>query len=234
MLLYELLTGTTPLDKRRVKEAAWDELRRIIREEEPPRPSKRLSTTKTLPSLAAGVVACSVVVWLLLGLLSPQRAERFAGRLERLPRVGGSAAEFWRAVWMYRCRQASVALTLLLSWVGHVGFVVGFYCCARTLWDGQGAGIPTLPQHFLLVPIGLVVQALVPLPGGMGAGEWGFGALYQLFNCARSSGILGSLVLRVLTWAIGLLGLAVFLAVKSELPRPDASECKPEPATAAV
>jgi serine/threonine protein kinase/tetratricopeptide (TPR) repeat protein len=53
VLLYELLTGTTPLEKQRFKEAAWDEVRRIIREEEPPRPSTRLSSTNTLPSLAA-------------------------------------------------------------------------------------------------------------------------------------------------------------------------------------
>ena len=52
VLLYELLTGTTPLEKARFKEAAWDEIRRIIREEEPP-PSAHLSATGTLPSLAA-------------------------------------------------------------------------------------------------------------------------------------------------------------------------------------
>ena len=44
VLLYELLTGTTPVDKERLKKAAFDEVRRIIREEEPPRPSTRLST----------------------------------------------------------------------------------------------------------------------------------------------------------------------------------------------
>ncbi len=54
VLLYELLTGTTPVEKKRFKEAAWDEVRRIIREEEPPRPSTRLSSANTLPSLAAG------------------------------------------------------------------------------------------------------------------------------------------------------------------------------------
>src|SRR5262249_53192081 len=54
VLLYELLTGTTPLEKQRFREAAWDEIRRIIREEEPPRPSTRLSSSQTLPSLAAG------------------------------------------------------------------------------------------------------------------------------------------------------------------------------------
>jgi WD40 repeat protein/serine/threonine protein kinase len=43
VLLYELLTGTTPFTKERFKKAAYDEIRRIIREEEPPRPSTRLS-----------------------------------------------------------------------------------------------------------------------------------------------------------------------------------------------
>jgi serine/threonine protein kinase len=43
VLLYELLTGTTPFDKERLKKAAFDEIRRIIREEEPQKPSTRLS-----------------------------------------------------------------------------------------------------------------------------------------------------------------------------------------------
>jgi serine/threonine protein kinase/tetratricopeptide (TPR) repeat protein len=44
VLLYELLTGTTPLDKERLREVDFDEIRRIIREEEPARPSTRIST----------------------------------------------------------------------------------------------------------------------------------------------------------------------------------------------
>src|SRR5207342_1642720 len=44
VLLYELITGTTPFDKQRLHDAAFDEIRRIIREEEPPRPSTRIST----------------------------------------------------------------------------------------------------------------------------------------------------------------------------------------------
>jgi tetratricopeptide (TPR) repeat protein len=43
VLLYELLTGTTPFDRKRLQTAGYDEIRRIIREEEPPRPSTRLS-----------------------------------------------------------------------------------------------------------------------------------------------------------------------------------------------
>jgi serine/threonine protein kinase len=53
VLLYELLTGTTPFDRKRLQSAAFDEMLRIIREEEPPRPSTRLSTIDTIPSVAA-------------------------------------------------------------------------------------------------------------------------------------------------------------------------------------
>jgi serine/threonine protein kinase/WD40 repeat protein len=44
VLVYELLTGRTPFDSTRLVEAGLDEIRRIIREEDPPRPSTRLST----------------------------------------------------------------------------------------------------------------------------------------------------------------------------------------------
>ena len=53
VLLYELLTGSTPLDKKRLKSAAILELLRIIKEDEPQKPSTRLSTTDELPSIAA-------------------------------------------------------------------------------------------------------------------------------------------------------------------------------------
>ena len=53
VLLYELLTGTTPVSKEQLKQAAFDEIRRIIREEEPPKPSTRISTAEAAPSIAA-------------------------------------------------------------------------------------------------------------------------------------------------------------------------------------
>jgi serine/threonine protein kinase/tetratricopeptide (TPR) repeat protein len=44
VLLYELLTGTTPFDAAALRQAGLDEVRRIIREDEPERPSRRVST----------------------------------------------------------------------------------------------------------------------------------------------------------------------------------------------
>jgi eukaryotic-like serine/threonine-protein kinase len=53
VILYELLTGTTPLERQRFHEAAAHDLLRLIKEEEPPRPSSRLSSSESLPRVAA-------------------------------------------------------------------------------------------------------------------------------------------------------------------------------------
>jgi WD40 repeat protein/serine/threonine protein kinase/tetratricopeptide (TPR) repeat protein len=52
-ILYELLTGSTPMGRERLRAGAFVEMLRIIREEECPRPSMRLSTTEELPTIAA-------------------------------------------------------------------------------------------------------------------------------------------------------------------------------------
>ncbi len=53
VLLYELLTGTTPVSKEQLKQSAFDEIRRIIREDDPPKSSTRISTAEAAPSIAA-------------------------------------------------------------------------------------------------------------------------------------------------------------------------------------
>ncbi len=54
VLLYELLTGSTPLSSKRIREAAYAEILRMIKEEEPPKPSTRLSDSgEALASISA-------------------------------------------------------------------------------------------------------------------------------------------------------------------------------------
>jgi serine/threonine protein kinase len=49
VLLYELLAGITPFDPHRLRSASFVEIQRIIREEEPPKPSTRLSAMQSEP-----------------------------------------------------------------------------------------------------------------------------------------------------------------------------------------
>ena len=86
VLLYELLTGSTPLDKKRLKKAAMLEVLRLSREEEAPKPSQRLSTTDEMPSVSAnrgleprelsGVVR-GELDWIVMKALEKDRSRRY-------------------------------------------------------------------------------------------------------------------------------------------------------------
>jgi hypothetical protein len=165
--------------------------------------------------LAWALTAGSFGVWFAAGFVSDSASAKFAGSLQRIPTIGGSLAELWRALHLYRRTGKSVALTLAISMIGHVGFVLAFYFAARTLTPVDQ--IPTLAAHFLLVPVGMTIEAGVPSPGGVGGGEFAFGKLYEMAGFAVAAGVLGSLVRRVITWVLGLIGYFVYLRMKPAL-----------------
>ena len=86
VLLYELLTGSPPFERRRLQTAALEEILRIIREDEPPKPSTRLSDSDMLPSIAAnrhvepqrltGVVR-GELDWIVMKAIEKDRARRY-------------------------------------------------------------------------------------------------------------------------------------------------------------
>jgi serine/threonine protein kinase len=87
VLLYELLTGTTPFDQQRLGQAAFDELLRIIREEEPPKPSARLNGSgealavlsaqrRADPAKLPGLVR-GELDWIVMKALEKDRARRY-------------------------------------------------------------------------------------------------------------------------------------------------------------
>ena len=86
VLLYELLTGTTPVDRKSLGQAALLEMLRIVREVEAPRPSAKLSTSQALPSIAAsrGTEPAKLsklmrgeLDWLVLKALEKDRTRRY-------------------------------------------------------------------------------------------------------------------------------------------------------------
>ncbi|HEX3356370.1 MAG TPA: tetratricopeptide repeat protein [Tepidisphaeraceae bacterium] len=86
VLLYELLTGETPFDQKRLRAAAFDEMLRIIRDEEPPKPSTRLNTSDSLPSIAVNrqlepsKLATTIsgdLDWIVMKALQKDRARRY-------------------------------------------------------------------------------------------------------------------------------------------------------------
>ena len=87
VLLYELLTGTTPFSEEELRQAGYAAMQRIIREQEPIRPSTRLSTLQdTLPEVAAhrgttpellGKMLQGDLDWIVVKALEKDRTRRY-------------------------------------------------------------------------------------------------------------------------------------------------------------
>ncbi|MHC4957659.1 MAG: WD40 repeat domain-containing serine/threonine protein kinase [Planctomycetota bacterium] len=146
VLLYELLTGTTPLQRDRLRSAAFDELLRIIREEEPQSPSTRVSTLATAngpPSAASDPRKLSRLLrgdldWIVMCALDKERDRRyesagsFADDLER--HLAGDIVKAGPPSSVYRLRKfirrhkgsvAAACALLLMLVLGLAGTSVG-------------------------------------------------------------------------------------------------------------
>jgi non-specific serine/threonine protein kinase/serine/threonine-protein kinase len=86
VVLYELLTGTTPLESKRLRDAGFPGLVMLITQEEPPRPSTRLSNSDNLPAIAAARKTETAKLprlvkgeldWLVMKCLEKDRARRY-------------------------------------------------------------------------------------------------------------------------------------------------------------
>jgi WD40 repeat protein/serine/threonine protein kinase len=144
VLLYELLTGTTPFEAEKLRSAAYDEIRRIIREDEPPKPSTRLSTLgEALTDIANHRHAqpgelCKIVRgdldWVVMKSLEKDRTRRYETANELAmdiqrhlgdePVSAGPPSVKYRLTKFVRRHRTGVAAGLLVTAAIVVGLVV--------------------------------------------------------------------------------------------------------------
>ncbi len=142
-LLYELLTGVTPFDAERLHQLPLDEARRVIREEEPPKPSTRL---QTLGDKLAGVAKCrraepralagllrGDLDWIVMKCLEKDRTRRYESandlaldlrrHLNQEPVTAAAPSTLYRAgkfIRRYKLELAAAAALVLLLAAGTV------------------------------------------------------------------------------------------------------------------
>ncbi len=133
VLLYELLTGTTPFDAQSLMRAGLAEVQRVIREEQPPRPSLRISTTggasiarrKGLDAASLSRRVRGDLDWIVMKALDKDRRRRYdtAGELAddvrrhlaREPVLAGPPGPAYRLrKFLARNRAAVLSLILIL------------------------------------------------------------------------------------------------------------------------
>jgi eukaryotic-like serine/threonine-protein kinase len=152
VMLYELLTGALPFESKELRQAGYDEIRRRIREVDPPRPSTRVSTLgekathaaknrRTEPRQLAGRLRGDLD-WIVMKALEKDRTRRYGspaelaadlGRhLDHEPVVAGPPSASYRARKFVRRHRVGVALATL-ALVGLVAFGVAMAIQARTI-----------------------------------------------------------------------------------------------------
>jgi tetratricopeptide (TPR) repeat protein/tRNA A-37 threonylcarbamoyl transferase component Bud32 len=135
VVLYELLTGTTPITRESLRQAAVDEMLRLVREQEAPMPSSRLKTSESTPNIAAnrqtepaklGRFVRGDLDWIALKALAKERDRRyetssgFARDIERFLKhqpvaAGPPTAAYRLRKFVRRNRGRVIAASLVLA-----------------------------------------------------------------------------------------------------------------------
>ncbi len=199
VLLYELLVGAAPFDRKELRQAGWDEILRMIREQDPPRPTTRL---QSLGAAAAGVAerrntdAGSLarqlrgdLDWIIMKALEKDRARRYtsaselAADLERHlrdePVAASPASALYRARRFVRKNKVKVVATAaaLLCLVAGLGVSTAMYLRAerqRVLAERQSyvANLNDAEAHIRSSEIALAQRFLLLCPPALRGWEW--------------------------------------------------------------
>lgn len=152
----------------------------------------------------------------LLVMLHPATpASWWMKRLIRVPKIGGIVADIADGISLYQTRRAVVALTVVLSVIGHFGIISSFYCCARVI--ATAAETPSYVTHLLLIPLAEIVGVIVPLPGGVGALEAAVQESYRLAGFNAGIGLLAVGAYRVTTILVAAIGSIYYLGSRRQI-----------------
>ena len=145
VLLYELLTGSTPLTHKRMKEAAYAEILRMIKEEEPPKPSTRLSDSgEALASISANrhtepakltKLVRGELDWIVMKCLEKDRDGRYASAINLAADIRS-----WLEGEPLSVRSASLP-SILRVWLRHNFGSSGWAVALGVTWGIVGGAV---------------------------------------------------------------------------------------------
>lgn len=187
-------------------------------------------------TICGGVASLAVAGYAFVWVLPEARAASLGATLARVPALGKTLGELWLTARTYSQKPGTVLAAVGLSAVVHTGFVLIFHLAVRVFPPADPSLLGTLPEHFVIAPMGYIGQAFFPAPGGVGGGEALFGYLYTLLRsqlieadpsreaAVTAVGVAGRLSMRLVEWTLGLLGYVAYLFMKDAAAVPAAGD----------
>ncbi len=163
-------------------------------------------------TLACTVVGgLGIIILLVPGFTSGAVSEMLAD----IPRIGPVLERLIGAIRMYRRNVPILVLSVVMSMGVHTCATLGCYLMATAL----PGTVPTLQQHFLIIPLVMVAGAVPLMPAGLGAVEAAFEFLYLKLGVGvgAGQGLLVGVAYRVVTILNAGVGLIVFLSSRKEM-----------------
>lgn len=183
---------------------------------------------QTIIVVCAGLAAAGVAGYAVVALLPDRPGDRIGATLRGVPKLGGTLGELWLTAWTYGRRPGTVLAAVGLSAVVHTGMVLMLHLAVRVFPPADLSLLGTLPEHFVIGPMGFIGQAFFPAPGGVGGGEALFGYLYAVLKAnliaaglavekeVVAVGVAGRLSMRLVEWTLGLVGYIAYLRMRDE------------------
>ncbi len=160
----------------------------------------------------AGVGGIGILMLLVPGFTSGALSELLTG----LPWIGATIGRLISAVRIYRAKWTVLFVATLMSVLTHSLFVVAMYFMALGLFDQ----VPTLQEHFIIVPLAMVAGAIPFLPAGLGAFEGAMAFLYAQVPAAGTSqvsGVIVALTYRLITILVAMIGVVYYWTSRKEV-----------------
>lgn len=140
--------------------------------------------------------------------------DQLVGRCSKLPVVGGLFAKIGPPLRMFHSHPVAFGVSILMSVATHFMFVVSMYLIARGLF----ADPPTLAEHFVIIPMGLLASTLPFTPGGIGVLEAAVEWLYEIVPAepTAASGTLVALAFEMVKVVMAVIGTVFYWTANQE------------------
>ena len=154
----------------------------------------------------------AVLLFLILGGQSVDRLLQAAGSRRSLGRLIARVGSPLRTFHAY---PKVFGFSVILSMIVQSLFALSVYLIANSLYNK----VPTLTEHFVIVPLGKLASAVPITPGGIGVWEAAIDALYQLIpsQTTAASGTLIAIVFEMLNLLLALIGVVFYWTANEEV-----------------